>query len=56
MLPSQREYLSDQALLNRTLDELIEQAFATQKERDIEELENQDYDEEEDVPEELAEA
>merc|ERR1719379_3323913 len=49
LLPSQREYLRDQELLNKTLDELIEQAFATQKERDIEELENQDYDEEEDV-------
>ena len=49
MLPSQREYRRDQDLLNATLDELIEQAFATQQERELEDLENQDYDAEEDV-------
>jgi cytochrome P450 len=49
LLPSQKEYRRDQALLNKTLDELIEQAFATQRERELEELENQDYEGEEDV-------
>merc|ERR1719171_892982 len=48
-LPSQKKFLEDQALLNRTLDELIKQAFETQQERDLEELEEKDYGEEEDV-------
>merc|ERR1719487_1497908 len=47
MLPSQQAYRRDQDLLNATLDELIEQAFATQRSRDLEDLEA--YEEEEDA-------
>jgi cytochrome P450 len=49
LLPSQQAFRRDQALLNETLDKLIEQAFSTQNERDLEELENQNYSDEEDV-------
>merc|ERR1719171_2228335 len=49
LLPSQRSFRRDQDLLNATLDELIEKAVATQRSRELEELENQDYEGEEDV-------
>jgi cytochrome P450 len=49
LLPSQQAFRRDQELLNSTLDKLIKEAFATQRERDLEELENQDYADEDDV-------
>jgi cytochrome P450 len=49
LLPSQAKFLSDQALLNATLDDLVAKALATRQERDLEELENREYDEEEDA-------